>query len=250
MLHVGLDLGGRKGSKTALCVLVDEENIAIGDVMILPKEGDEFIVDYLSGLDDLSTLSIDSPFQFPVCIRCEYDACPGVDACENEVVSNIREKSGNPYTQRLTEIILREKGMRPIETSALGQIVSRTIYLLKRLRKEGVSCSILEVYPRASLLSIAQSKRFGSRKFEESCAKYKSPVSRVSHRSRQNILKRLSEAVSLSLFSEKLVENDDMFDSFLAAYTGCLFSRGLTIPMPPDHPSEDGWIVLPDPKKL
>ena len=248
---LGIDLGGRKGRTTAFAMLSFEENRAVVNSIgrVLPEE-DEFLIRFIVECDErLEAAGLDSPFDFPICVRCQSSQCPGVKKCDDIFVQELLQAGGNPYLERLTEVNLREgkEEIRPIPTTVLGPVVARTKYILKRLRMEGFPLSkIVEVYPKGTLITLARSGLLdGGETLERAVRRYKGR-GQTKESARSYIVESLSGLIQFGDFTDECVASDDSLDAVVAAFTAGLFSLGLTCGTPDAKYAEEGWIQLPD----
>ena len=172
---IGVDLGGGKGKKTALAVL-ERRDDGVAVVGLLPRAGDAPLYDgaliaAIRARADRALLCVDAPLGLPPCLRCLVPVCPGQERCVDPAVIEMRRLGGaitdptrdhrrgkpaiTPYTQRPTEVYLRERrGIVPRETlgQGMGPLTARAMHLMRALadlfRPEE---NAIEVYPRATL---------------------------------------------------------------------------------------------------
>ncbi|MFQ6107641.1 MAG: DUF429 domain-containing protein [Thermoplasmata archaeon] len=247
-MYVGVDIGGREGDNTKLAILHNGDSrptvAAIHDV---PPKGDDFIVNFLvEKKDSLDVVGIDSPFELPPCIRCGKTPCPGATNCTSSEARMIMDSEGNPYAERLTEMHVTRalKEVRPMQTMALGQILARTMYLLKRLRSEEFPVErVKEVYPKASLFAFKRALEL-SAEFDHAVRRYKTKYEGLA--ARAFIVDALSPLMNFSSFGEECVENHDKLDSTISGLSAYYSAKGLTIPKPQSMPEDAGWIEIPD----
>jgi len=250
LVYVGIDLGGRKGKTTMISCLSSSKGRAIVDeIHQVPSNNDDYIVNFLKR-GEVQIVAIDSPLQFPICARCALKDCPGVARCEVPITKEIVKMGGNPYTQRLAEIYLQKfEEIKPIQTMALGQIVSRAIHLLRRLKTEGFPLKkIIETYPKASLLCLSRVEGLNSEDFKKGVRNYKRKGEGA--RWRRLLMGYLQPRIDFSKFERDCAASHDKFDAVIAGFTAYLFDKGLTIEVPNEMFKQDGWIYLPNYERL
>lgn len=248
-MYVGIDIGGREGKNTEIALLQCKGLYpALAAIHEVPPRGDDFIVRFLmERKDDIRGVGIDSPFELPPCIRCKEDECLGFEQCSSTEAKRIVDSGGNPYAERLTEIYVpRElEEVRPMQTMALGQIVARAIYLLKRLRNENFpSSKIREVYPKASLFALKRVLRLSPEDFDHAVRKYKTKDE--GRKARAFIIDYLSPLIDFSSFREDCEGSHDKLDATIAGLSAYYSIQNLTLPRPEEFPAEAGWIEIPD----
>ena len=261
---IGLDLGGGKGKKTALAVL-ERRADGVAVVGLLPRPGDPPLYDaalveailkragdpVAPGEPPKTLLCVDAPLSLPPCLRCEVPVCPGQDQCVAPSVVEMRRLGGapadpsrdhrrgkpavTPYTQRLTEVYLRERrGIQARETlgQGMGPLTARAVHLLRalagRFRPEE---NAIEVYPKATLALL----RLGE--------PYKKRAD-----ARLRILSRMPDLFfAPGVWREECVQSDHAFDAIVCAYTGYLWARdGWTLPEECSvAAASEGWIWVP-----
>jgi predicted RNase H-like nuclease len=252
---LGVDLGGGKGKKTAVAVLERlEDGVAV--VALLPRSGDPplydtGLIDELRGRSANALLCVDAPLTLPPCLRCQVGVCPGQDHCVDPAVVEMRRLGGSattptrdhrrgkpavtPYTQRVTEVYLRERrGLQPRETlgQGMGPLTARAQHLLRALADRfRLSDNAIEVYPKATLalLSLAE------------------PYKKQSD-ARLRMLDRMPGLTfAPGVWREECVQSDHAFDAIVCAYTGYLYARdGWQLPAGCAVDStRDGWIWVP-----
>lgn len=249
-VYVGIDLGGRKGKTTMISCLSSSRGRAIVDAIYqVPSNDDEYVVNFLK-MGEVQIVGIDSPLRFPICVRCTLRDCPGAGKCKVSITKEILRMEGNPYTQRLVEIYLQKlEGIKPIQTMALGQIVSRATHLLRRLRTEGFPMEkVIEIYPKASLLCLSKVKGLDSEEFKRAVRNYKRKGEGA--RWRRLMIKYLKPRIDFSKFEKDCTTSHDKFDAVIAGLTAYLFEKGLTIGAPNEMFEQDGWIYLPNYERL
>ena len=252
---IGLDLGGGKGKKTALAVL-ERRDDGVAVVGLLPRPGDTplydaTLVDAILKRAAGTLLCVDAPLTLPPCLRCQVVVCPGQDQCVDPAVIEMRRLGGapadpsrdhrrgkpaiTPYTQRLTEVYLRERrGIQPREAlgQGMGPLTARAVHLLRALAASfRAGENAIEVYPKATLALL----RLGE--------PYKKRAD-----ARLRILSRIPDLFfAPGVWREECVQSDHAFDAIVCAYTGFLWARdGWKMPddISPEAAS-DGWIWVP-----
>jgi predicted RNase H-like nuclease len=253
--YIGLDLGGGKGKKTALAIL-ERRDDAVAVVGLLPRPGDTplydaSLVDAILKRADGALLCVDAPLTLPPCLTCQVAVCPGQDQCVDPAVVEMRRLGGvpadptrdhrrgkptiTPYTQRPTEVYLRERrGIQPRETlgQGMGPLTARAVHLLRALAgRFRAGDNAIEVYPKATLALL----RLGE--------PYKKRAD-----ARLRILSRMPDLFfAPGVWREECVQSDHAFDAIVCAYTGFLWARdGWTVPE--DFSPEaalQGWIWVP-----
>jgi len=114
-VYIGIDIGGREGINTKMAIVRVEDAapiiLAIHDV---PPRGDDFIVHFLADrTSEVDGVGIDSPFELPPCTRCRDRSCSGIEGCASQETLMIDDRGGNPYAERLTEILVSEALSEP-----------------------------------------------------------------------------------------------------------------------------------------
>jgi predicted RNase H-like nuclease len=252
---LGVDLGGGKGKKTAVAVL-ERRDDGVAVVALLPRSGDAPLYD--TGLiEELGSraagalLCVDAPLTLPPCLRCIEEICPGQDRCVDPAVVEMRRLGGSalqpsrdhrrgkpavtPYTQRVTEVYLREmRAVVPRETlgQGMGPLTARASHLLRALAgRFRLDENAIEVYPKATLALLQLSE----------------PYKKQSD-ARLRILERMAGlSFAPGVWREECVQSDHAFDAIVCAYTGFLYARdGWSLPAGCSvEVIRDGWIWVP-----
>jgi hypothetical protein len=260
---LGVDLGGGKGKKTAVAVLerqagegLDGADGGVAVVALLPRSGeaplyDNGLIHELRSRAPGALLCVDAPLTLPPCLRCEEKVCPGQDRCVDPAVVEMRRLAGSalapsrdhrrgkpavtPYTQRVTEVYLRERrGVLPRETlgQGMGPLTARANHLLRALADcFRLSENAIEVYPKATLALLALAE----------------PYKKQSD-ARLRMLGRMPGLTfAPGVWREECVQSDHAFDAIVCAYTGYLYARdGWELPAGcAVDPTRDGWIWVP-----
>jgi predicted nuclease with RNAse H fold len=252
---LGVDLGGGKGKKTAVAVL-ERQDTGVAVVALLPRSGDpplydNGLIEELRSRSAGALLCVDAPLTLPPCLRCEEEVCPGQDRCVDPAVVEMRRLGGSahatsrdhrrgkpavtPYTQRVTEVYLRERrAVLPRETlgQGMGPLTARASYLLRALADRfRLSENAIEVYPKATLTLL------------ELVEPYKKQSD-----ARLRMLDRMPGLTfAPGVWREECVQSDHAFDAIVCAYTGFLYARdGWELPTGCAVDSaRDGWIWVP-----
>lgn len=243
-MYVGVDLGGAKGSTTGVALLKESRGRPTVFRLESPVGDAALLRAMLSHGRKLEVVAIDAPLTLPPCLRCGMDECPGVEECDDPYAGSLE----SPYTQRHTEAwIKRELGIRPMPTMVLGMITSRGIHVTKRLRSSGVR-DVIEVYPKATLYSLARSEAFGGKRFASAIKGYKRKRADISHI--RYLTVKLSAHLDFGDWLESCWEDHNLFDAVISGYTAYLFSKRKTLLAVDDGMEADGAIVIPDWKRL
>lgn len=257
---IGVDLGGGKGKKTALAVLERrDEGVAV--VGLLPRAGDLPLYDaaLVSAIRSRSAdvgaartlLCVDAPLGLPPCLRCLVPVCPGQERCADPAVIEMRRLGGSPteasrdhrrgkpavtpYTQRPTEVYLRERrGIVARETlgQGMGPLTARALHLMRALGDSfRAEDNAIEVYPRATLELLNLGEPYKKRAD-----------------ARLRILSRMPGlSFAPGVWREECVQSDHAFDAIVCAYTGYRWaSEGWSVPEDiAVVAARDGWIWVP-----
>jgi predicted RNase H-like nuclease len=252
---IGVDLGGGKGKKTALAVL-ERRDDGIAVVGLLPRAGDVPLYDgalvaAIRARADRALLCVDAPLGLPPCLRCVVPVCPGQERCVDPAVVEMRRLGGaivdptrdhrrgkpaiTPYTQRPTEVYLRERrGIIPRETlgQGMGPLTARAMHLMRALadifRPEE---NAIEVFPRATLELLRLNEPYKKRAD-----------------ARLRILSRMPGlSFAPGVWREECVQSDHAFDAIVCAYTGYRWAEeGWSVPTDVSVvAARDGWIWVP-----
>jgi predicted nuclease with RNAse H fold len=244
---LGIDLGGALQATTGYAVLTGVRRPALKAVGVMPRSrsANAAECDLFALLDSWqpSLVAIDAPLTLPPCLICP-SSCqgPGKDRCELQAARLVWEAGGNPVTERLCEVRLRDemRGGKPLPTMRIGQIAGRGVALARRLRAFRAERGLvggpeaIEVYPAASLLRWGCGQRPSRREGAETARRF-----------RVKVLGVLGEQIS-GLDAPGIVHEDDhAFDALIAAYTGWLAPEKLEQP-PEGFNAASGWIWLPN----
>ncbi len=240
---LGIDLGGALQATTGYAVLTGKRKPRIVAAGIIERANSADIAEgrLLELLDDHKPdlVAIDSPLSLPPCLVCpSFCQGPDPDRCELRSAQLIWRTGGNPLTERLCEVQLRQEfgGSKPQPTMRIAQFAVRGVALSRRLRAqraergEAERPALIEVYPTGSL------SRWGlpDKKREEAQWDY-----------RRKILKRLDHRISgLQRFQQPAESDGHVFDGLIAALTGWAWPDGLEGPGE-DFNAASGWIWLP-----
>ncbi|HXV05735.1 MAG TPA: DUF429 domain-containing protein [Solirubrobacterales bacterium] len=246
MTVLGIDLGGALQATTGYAVLSGIGAPKLKSVGVLPRSATADAAEgLLLGLLDEwrpSLVAVDAPLTLPPCLVCP-SSCqgPGVDSCELQAARQVWEAGGNPVTERLCEVRLREEigGGKPLPTMRIGQIAGRGVVLARRLRARRAERGpmagpeLIEVYPAASLLRLGFEGRPARKEGEAAARGFQSRV-----------LTTLGERIVGLDGDVDELPGSHAFDAVIAAYTGWLAPDGLE-PPPGDFNAAAGWIWLP-----
>jgi predicted nuclease with RNAse H fold len=147
----------------------------------------------------------------------------------------------NPVSQRPCEAYVREVvGERPLPTMQLGSITARGIVLARRLQAEDHRLSVregrvLEVYPRATLRSLAASEhRLRPRERREPQEQF-----------RDRLVAGLYELIEGLEAWPETRQIGHVLDALISAYTAWLWPTSLRAPPTAWPLEEGGWIWFP-----
>lgn len=247
---LGIDLGGARMATTGYVLLQGhgEGRPQVADYGILPRASTaeraerrllQLIVD---GRPDV--LAVDAPLTLPPCLTCPaFCGGPGRGQCELRAAEAVWAAGGNPVTERLTEVRLRsELESGPLPTMRIGQIAARGVALARRILAGGTglgppgSMQVLEVYPYASLVRLAQrNSRWAPRAVQEEWDVFAGRV-----------LDAFTDELDGVKGSRPELAETHVLDALVAAYTGWLAPDRLQTP-PDDYNVASGWIWLPKP---
>ncbi len=284
---LGVDLGGARGKSTALVRLrlhdSDRPTLLVEDCGTGKLYFDEPLLSALRVHHHQAVLAMDVPLTLPACVRCVLPCCPGLSACQVPTVRWFAAQAGSeqanpkgkprytPYTQRVTDVLLRRHLHREALSASVGPLSARAQYLRHALS----DCftlyeNLIEVCPKASLAAwfpdppaakqnLAVRYRDGQGQPVTISGQPLSEVSRVAraykrsghaHAIREQVLDALPELVfSAGQWRETVIANDHVFDALICAYTAYLWARdGQSLPTDPEVApvfAEDGYIFVP-----
>jgi predicted nuclease with RNAse H fold len=259
----GLTLGGGKGRKTCLAIIeyyVKEKKLFLSQLYDKIEESEKLSADskIVQILEkhkkELHSVAIDAPLKMPKCMRCRLK-CPGHEKCQepeikwmwkwhkNREPSKRPNKIFTPYTERCVEQYISSEIQPDLATDhALGSnrapLAARAMYLKRRIK----DTQVIEVMPKVSLWRLGQEMGVSKAKL----LKYKT----VTHgpEIRQIFLDRWTEG-DLSFIYHRdfklMVKDAFAFESFIAAYTAFLKSKGLCEKRPKGFPKSEAWIAIP-----
>jgi hypothetical protein len=257
-----MSLLGGKNDRTSLAVLEyykDHQKLFLNQLYEKIK-GDQKVSSDLILLDqinsfvpDIKLLAVDVPLTLPLCLVCR-PKCPGIEKCKEAHVqwmwknyeSRLNKKKTTkmftPYTQRCVEMYLASELEEAFHLQeALGAnmapLTARLQYLKLRLK-----IPMIEIYPQLSLWRIGRSLGLSK--------KYLLPQGRSLDQdtTRQMFLQALVEKRLVFIYQQdiqRLIDNKDVFNAFLAALTGYLSSRGQCEPRPRSFPPLESWLEFP-----
>jgi len=246
---LGIDLGGASSLTTGYAVLAGGGTPRIEASGILaagagPKDAEDNL---LALVDEWkpAVIAVDAPLTLPPCMTCpSFCRGPGAD-CELRAAHDVWAAGGNPVSQRLTEIALRNTlgGIKaPLHTMQMGILTGRAVAFSRRMAARTLvprvhtPQQVLEVYPRATLHRLGEVE----------------PALRTQAKGEPEdvFVGRVLDAFG------PLVDGVDehrialsgaghhVLDALLAAYTGWLSPEGLE-PPPESFNSAAGWIWFP-----
>jgi predicted nuclease with RNAse H fold len=258
---LGVDLGGGKGKSTAVARLAldERDELVVEEVLShTPAKApwyDGALLEYLRAHSAGAVLGIDAPLTLTACVRCAEPVCPGTERCVDPAVvwfrtigddriaaATDRKRNGKPlttpYTQRATEVWLQtERKILPRETlgQGMGPLTARASHLRRALGPGyQLNENLLEVYPRASVLTL----------FGDAARGYKHD-----REVRQALLHRLELRFGprTGFQRTRAADVDHCFDAVVCAFTAYLWARdGWELPEESRSVyAEDGWIWIP-----
>lgn len=260
---VGIDLGGGKGKHTAVAVgVVTPAGLEIQHYGTRTASGtpyyDAVLYELLRAQPPRTLVAMDAPLGLPACMRCVLERCPGFEACVDPAVRWMLDEGVamerasrpraprnkplvTPYTQRVTEILLRcEHHIMPRETlgQGMGPLTARANHLRKALAdhfRRGES--LIEVYPKATIHQLVGP--LASRQYRRHPSTWAV---------RAGLLERWSSELSFATWREESLRVDHNFDAVVCAYTGYLWAtQGWTLPEGYAQIVErEGWIWIPE----
>jgi len=259
---LGLSLAGGKSDKACLAVIEyfpKYKKIFLTKIFERIKTEDEIsadlkIFEYIEQVrENAESLSMDTPWQVPLCLRCEMK-CPGYENCKEPHIEwmwkHSKEKNKKkkpkkiftPYTQRSVEMIFATEFEEPfILPHALGAnqapLLARAAFLKKR-----IDLPTLEIYPKASLWRLGRSLNV----MKSHLRYHRHSVGGAE--SRRVILQALGASNTAFVYEQDIrlmTENNHAFEAFLCAFTGFLQFKGLTEERPKGFPKNEDWIQLP-----
>lgn len=202
---------------------------------------------------DVKLIGFDVPLQLPKCMRCNLK-CPGAEVCKVEEISYMRElqkkilkenknaKYMTPYTQRSVELHIQKKLERPYYLQdALGAnlapLTARAQYILKRMK-----LPFVETFPELSFARMAEQLDLPQKYLRQEGRMF-------DHEEvRQTFLNVMLERRLCFIYQQdiqRLVENADAFDAFLAAFTAFLCHIGECEDRPKGFPKSELWVQFP-----
>lgn len=258
----GISLAGGKTDKTCLALIEfypSQNKIFLSRLFERIKTENEVSADLqLHRLltetpGKLEAVAFDVPLQLPKCVRCQL-SCPGYENCGQSEIQwmwkkyrdlNLKKKPKKlftPYTERCIETFLATSLEETFHLShALGSnaapLTARAHFIRRRLKVE-----TLEVFPKLSVWRIGRNLGVS----RSHLLFHKHAVS--GGESRKIFLQKLMERNLTFLYAEDvrhLVENNQAFESFIAAFTAVLSFRGDCEPRPRDFPKGEDWIAIP-----
>lgn len=259
---IGVALAGGKTDKTALAVLdyfPKQKKIFLSLVVPKIKSNEEYssdqkLIDLIDeNSEDLSSVAFNVPLRLPKCMRCDLQ-CPGYEKCEEEEIKwlwkNYKKYSKGkkpkklftPYTERCIDRYLATELEEPFQPphalgANLAPLTTRALFLAKRI---AVPC--IETHAKPSLWRIGRSL-----KIQKSYLRFhKHSVS--GEEARSSILDKLIEKDIAFIYEQDrrmIVEDNHVFEAFLAGLTSILFYQNQCEEPPKDFPENEGWFALP-----
>lgn len=272
-LVAGIHLSGLHSSKTSIVVLrasgsgekcefVDSFD-SLGPIG--GKTSDDRIMEVFSHVDPVESIFTDAPTFAPPCIECELSTCPGLAECVDidaayltkvwseespQRTKSQRKRVVNPQQHRVADlpVLLGKEGPQLNQDYSLGyspnraHLLSRVEVLQKKLNHIDRGLVLLETNVSRTLSRIAihhgLAPSIGGdyRNFEKGTD------------ARNTFLLALLDTGYLDLTELqrfKLQSELPLFEAFVCAYVGVLYSRGRA-ELPPTHQqSKRKWVYLP-----
>lgn len=238
---LGIDLGGALQATTGFAVLTGSRRPRLGRYGVLRKAktaaaAEQALVKLIEE-ERPEVVAVDAPLTLPPCLTCPaFCRGPSPAGCELRASRLVWEEGGNPVTERLCEVLLRDEigGGKPLPTMRIGQIAGRGVALARRLaslryEESGPLPRLIEVYPTATVSRLRKLHK-GPR------GKQSSPAFR------RKLLAKLE--IDTSAADEGQLTTGHVYDAVIAAYTGWLPPKMLDAP-PEEHNAASGWIWLP-----
>lgn len=242
---VGIDLGGASSRTTGWVRLAGDVRPRVEEAALLkpgrsPAETEEALLAKIVSTRP-EALAIDAPLTLPPCLTCRRECSGRGSECREPAARWMWTAGYNPVSERPCEAYVREVvGERPLPTMQLGSITARAIVLARRLEANDDRWSaregrVLEVYPRATLRSLAASDhRLRPRQPKEPQEQF-----------RARIVAGLQEVIDGLEAWPETREIGHVLDALISAYTAWLWPSSLRAP-PRGWPFEEGgWIWFP-----
>lgn len=226
----------------------------VGD---LSHSADQKIVEILERYKDSAvTVSVDTPFQMPLCLDCQLK-CPGYEQCKEEHVTWMKKqiakkrkkkkvkKQFTPYTQKSIEFVINEELEENFQLPhALGANLAPLVARCRFLKKRS-DLNWIEVYPKLSVWRIGRSMNIS----KSDLRFHRHAV--TGNEVREKILDELVDHKLAFVYDQDkkvMVQNNHAFESFVCALTGFLKFFDQTEPRPKDFPESETWIDFPKEK--
>ncbi len=226
----------------------------VGDIH---HSADQKIIEILETYkDSIQSVSVDTPFQLPLCLDCKLK-CPGYEACKIDHIVWMRKqiqkkqkkkkvkKQFTPYTQKSVEFIVNEELEENFQLPhAMGAnsapLLARCLFLKRRFEAEWN-----EVFPKLSVWRIGRSMNIS----KSDLRFHKHAVS--GNEVREKILEELVDHKLAFVYDQDkkiMVQNNHAFEAFVCALTGFLKFFDQTESRPKDFPENESWIDFPKEK--
>jgi len=259
-----VSIGGGKSDHTSLVVLdyyASQGKLFLTHIYdsIKPHEeisSDQYLLEIIKEhRENVKFLAVDAPLALPFCVDCKCKAQNIQDCRQKEVVwmwkvfrklkrKKPKAKLFTPYTTRACEIFLTaefdEAEFHPIE--ALGSNTAPLTARIQFLRKRLKGLKVIEVQPKVTVWRVG--RRFKIAQSHLKHYKHSMGGDESRHAILQGLVKHDVTFIYQADFN-KLVENINSFDAFMAGLTGFLKFLGQTEKPPKDFPNQTGWIEIP-----
>ena len=259
---LGVSLLGGKNDRTTLAVLEyypEHRKLFLSQLHEKIKSendisADQTLIDQIQSFQPgVKMLALDVPLDLPKCLRCKLK-CPGFEKCKEPEIQWMwkayRERKDRqkqtrlftPYTQRCVEMYLANELEEPFHLQeALGAnaapLTARSLFLQKRM-----NFPLVEVFPALSLWRLGHSLGLAKKYLQAQGRSLRL------HETREIFLNALIEKRVVFIYQQdvqRLCENRDAFNAFLAALTAYLHSRGQCEPRPRGFPEGETWVRFP-----
>jgi predicted nuclease with RNAse H fold len=236
---LGIDLGGARMATTGWVLLQGDARPTVTGAGRLAKastvaDAEESLARLIADAS-ADVVAVDAPLTLPPCLTCPpYCRGPSPAGCELQSSKLTWEVGGNPLTERLCEVLLREElAAGPLPTMRIGQIAARGVALARRLERG--TARVIEVYPYASLHRLGHwDAQLKPRAKGEADRDFTSRV-----------VGGLARYID-GLCDTQAFASPHVLDALVAGYTGWLWPDGLESP-PSDFNEWAGWIWAPRP---
>lgn len=269
---LGLELGGAKGSRTALAVLEyypRERKTFLLDLhdsigATEKTSSDETLIGLLEEVSPhASILAVNVPLTLPPCFDCTTRHCTARGGCSKPEVKWMREfarKASNQrsdprireftaYTTRPVELWLRHAVLPTLESrarfdvdEAMGSNRAPLLARIRYIQRHLPEIRTVEALPKLTLARLAVKHSIPMRFL----AQYRNLDQGVN--ARRELLERLSDPLGVFIYerdAKKISENLVAFDAFFCGLTALLVELGRDEPPPRGFPVKSGWIHAP-----